>query len=97
MTEDKNLHWFANWKPIWIETDINEVKEYLQTWKKVVLNTYPQMIQVDGDHWIERDIIEWEGLINTPPKTLALKICLKGEFTESQLEQQRKYTERYET
>jgi hypothetical protein len=39
------------------------------------------MNQIHADHWIERDVEPLQFCIS-PYKTLALKICLKGEYPE---------------
>lgn len=71
-------YWFGHWLPIWPETNEEKVRKDLKKWKQVVLSTYPGLTQIGDDHWIERVIENWFETVNTPYKTIALKICLKG-------------------
>ena len=55
MTEEKDLHWFAEWVPVEYENaeDMKKAKEYLELWKYFIGRKLSGM-EFKEESWIER-------------------------------------------
>lgn len=82
MDDEKDLHWFGEWVPIYgvFYNDEEKAREFLKSWKESLLAKLHTMTQFGEDHWIEREIDCCPVDARQPFKTIGLKVCLKGNF-----------------